>query len=213
MSVSFFSLLFAMLTVVANVAVIALVGLALARRIGRPLALEARVAAYLQDNALLLAWAAALVATGGSLYYSEIAGYTPCEYCWYQRIAMYPLAVLLGIAYFKRDLSIRRYVLTMVAIGGAISAYHYVLQRFPQIASGSCDVTAPCTVTWVWQFHYISIPFMALSAFALIATLLTLVKSRPEGDNDVDLFTATPQDGEAEHATQEKHILTSTTTA
>jgi disulfide bond formation protein DsbB len=177
MPVTTFSLLFAMLTVVANAGVVVLVILGLRARGGRAPHIQARLHSFLEDNGLLIAWLVALVATSGSLYYSEIANYTPCELCWFQRIAMYPLSVVLGIAYFTRDLSVKRYVLPVVAIGGSISIFHYVIQRFPDLISASCDPTAPCTVTWVWQFHYISIPFMALSGFALIATLLVLTRT------------------------------------
>ena len=189
MSVTTFSLFFAMLTVVANAGVVVLVFLGLRTRGGRAPHLRARLQGFLEANGLLIAWLVALVATGGSLYYSEVAGYTPCELCWYQRIAMYPLSVVLGIAYFTRDVWVKRYVIPVVAIGGSISIFHYIIQRFPDLISASCDPAAPCTVTWVWQFHYISIPFMALSGFALIATLLVLTRATGsvEGAPDDDL--------------------------
>jgi disulfide bond formation protein DsbB len=123
---------------------------------------------------LFLALVVALVATLGSLYYSEVANFPPCELCWYQRIAMYPLVVILGIAAVRRDFAVRRYVIPLVAIGAAISVYHYQLERFPSQTSLSCAADVPCTTVWVWRFHYISIAFMALSAFALIAALLLL---------------------------------------
>jgi disulfide bond formation protein DsbB len=143
-----------------------------------------RLRSSVGNGGLQLAWSVALVATLGSLYYSEVANYTPCKLCWFQRIAMYPQSIVLGIAAFRNDHSIRRYALPIVSIGAAISLYHYLLQRFPSLASsGSCDPTAPCTTTWVWQFHFISIPFMALSGFAAIAILLWLLPSgsRQEG--------------------------------
>lgn len=134
--------------------------------------LRVKISASLGDSALTLAWLVALVATLGSLYFSEVSHYIPCKLCWYQRIAMYPLALILGIAALKRDLNVRRYVVSMVAVGAAISIYHYILQRWPNLESAACDATTPCTTTYVWKFHYISIPFMALSGFALIAVLL-----------------------------------------
>ncbi|MGH2735337.1 MAG: disulfide oxidoreductase, partial [Actinomycetota bacterium] len=170
------SLFFGLLTVAANLAVLSLVVLAVsARRSQRAADLLADVRALLSEHGLTFAWAVAAVATLGSLYYSEIAHFVPCKLCWYQRIAMYPLAITLGIAAWRRDLAFRVYALPVVAVGATISIYHYLQQRFPDLASSSCDPTAPCTLTWVWQFHYISIPFMALSAFALIATLLALI--------------------------------------
>lgn len=173
MTIDQMSTFFALLTVVANVTV--LIGLSI--YLGSPYnwaadRLRMRISSSLGDSALTLAWFVALVATLGSLYLSEVADFTPCKLCWYQRIAMYPLALVLGIAALKRDLNVRRYVIPMVAVGGAISIYHYVLQRWPNLESAACEPTTPCTATWVWKFHYISIPFMALSGFALIAVLL-----------------------------------------
>ena len=134
-----------------------------------------------QAYALPLAWLVALTATLGSLYYSEVANFIPCKLCWYQRIAMYPLALILGIAAWKRDHAIRRYVIPLAAIGGAISIYHYTIERFPDLAGSACDPAAPCTFVWVWQFHFISIPFQALTGFALITALMFLMP-RAGGD-------------------------------
>jgi disulfide bond formation protein DsbB len=179
-STAYFSRVFALLTVTANAAVLAALVLALAsRRSGAARDLLGRVRGSLGGSALGLAWVVALVATLGSLYYSEIAHFTPCKLCWYQRIAMYPLVVVLGIAAVKRDAGVARYVVPVAGIGGLISAYHYTLQRFPGLSSGACDAAAPCTVTWVWVLNYISIPFMAGSALALIATLLLLGRPAP----------------------------------
>jgi len=164
---------FALLTLVADLAVVGAIVLVVAARVStRAAVVKEDVRDFLSEYGLVLAWVVAATATLGSLYYSEVAGFVPCKLCWYQRIAMYPLVIVLGVATLRRDLPVRRYVLPVVGIGGAISIYHYLLQRFPDISGASCDPTAPCTVTWVWQFHYISIPFMALSGFALIAVLL-----------------------------------------
>ncbi len=173
MNVDQMSTFFALLTVAANVLVLG----GLAVYLGSPYnasaeRLRVKISSSLGDGALTLAWLVALVATLGSLYYSEVAHYIPCELCWYQRIAMYPQVVVLGVAAIKRDLGVRKYVVPVIAVGALISIYHYTLQRFPGLASESCDPTAPCTATYVWKFHYISIPFMALSGFALIAVIL-----------------------------------------
>ena len=120
-------------------------------------------------SALWLAWGVALVCTLGSLYFSEVAHFVPCKLCWYQRICMYPLVVMLGVAAWRQRIEIARATLPLVAIGAAISTYHYLLERFPSMESAaSCDPSAPCTLVWVWRFHYLSIPAMALSGFALI---------------------------------------------
>ena len=128
-------------------------------------------------SALTLAWIVALVTTLGSLYYSEIAHFTPCKLCWYQRIAMYPLALLLGIAAFRRDRNIRIYVIAQCAVGAAIAAYHSFIQAFPPEGGTSfCTLDAPCTERYVWQFEFVSLLFMALSAFVFIATLMVAAK-------------------------------------
>jgi Disulfide bond formation protein DsbB len=130
-----------------------------------------------------LAWLIAAVAMAGSLYFSEYANFVPCKLCWFQRIGMYPLAVVLLIAALRRDDGIRRYVVPIAAIGGAISAYHYLIEWRPSLGTGSCDIDAPCTVAWFRQFGFISLPLMALCGFAAIVALLTLDKSgnKPRG--------------------------------
>jgi disulfide bond formation protein DsbB len=120
--------------------------------------------------AIPIGLAVAAVATAGSLNYSEHIGYTPCEYCWYQRIAMYPMVVLFGIALLVKDTKVWRYTLPISIIGAGLSIYHFQLQRWPDQGS-SCDAAAPCTFQWVDEFGFMSIPFMALCGFLLIATL------------------------------------------
>ncbi len=128
--------------------------------------------ADVRSNALWLAWLVALTATLGSLYYSEVAGFEPCRLCWYQRIAMYPLVVVLGVAAWRRDAGVRRYGLPLAIIGGAIAAFHYAVQRFPDLDAGVCAVGSPCAAVWVERFGFVTIPYMALSGFTLIAALL-----------------------------------------
>lgn len=175
MSVNTVSTFFAVGTIVLGLGVIAVGLLWLTARVstGAAGALEG-LAGYLRGYGLWIAWLMALTATLGSLYYSEIAGFTPCEYCWYQRIAMYPLAIVLGIAAFRRDHAVRRYVLPLAIVGGLISTYHYTIQHFPDLDAGSCNVFAPCTAAWVWKFDFVSIPLMALVSFAVIITALAL---------------------------------------
>ncbi len=131
-----------------------------------------RVGNALAGYGLWLAWLMALVATLGSLYYSQVAHFVPCEYCWYQRIAMYPLAVIIGIAAFRGDATIRRYVYPLAITGGIISGYHYLIQQMPTLAAGSCSTATPCTAALVWKFEFVSIPLMALVSFTAIITML-----------------------------------------
>jgi hypothetical protein len=135
-------------------------------------------------------WLAALVAvlaTAGSLYFSEVAHFTPCKLCWIQRIAMYPLSLILVIAAIRRDRAVRVYVLPIAVVGAVISTYHYVIERRPSLSSGSCDISAPCTVPWFEVFGFISLAMMALSGFAAIVSLLTLgdAPRRPADLEDV----------------------------
>jgi disulfide bond formation protein DsbB len=121
--------------------------------------------------ALTLAWLMALTATLGSLYYSEIAHFVPCTFCWYQRIAMYPLAVLLGIAAFRRDRDAWWFAVPLAAAGAGLAAYHYLIQQFPGLSGGACSEGVPCSAAYVWRFGFVSIPLMALVSFAVILLL------------------------------------------
>jgi disulfide bond formation protein DsbB len=175
------TLFLASLAVAAEVAVlVALVLAAGSRNAPAIAATSARVRGTVAPDALWLAFLVALVATLGSLYLSEVANFVPCKLCWYQRIAMYPLAPVLGVAAWRRDRSVVPYVAMLAALGGTVSAYHVVLERFPNLESGICDPSNPCTLIWVQRFGYLTIPAMALSAFALIAVLVLAGRSPEE---------------------------------
>ena len=128
--------------------------------------------------ALPVAFVAAAIAMAGSLYLSEVVHFTPCKLCWYQRICMYPLVLLLGIAMFRRDLSTaRRYLVPLAGIGALISAYHYQLERVPQQPILSCGIGEPsCAQPVLNVFGFVSVPFLALAAFLLIVTAVTLAR-------------------------------------
>ncbi len=162
---------FAVAAICCNVAtLLLLVGLPFSRRSSNGVW---ALVAYARRHALKLAAIIATAATLGSLYLSEIANFLPCRYCWIQRIAMYPLALVLLIAWFTRDKGVRRYAVPLEIIGLGFSVWHYLIQRFPTLeGSGSCEVFNPCTLTLTWKFHFISIPYMAGSAFILVAVLL-----------------------------------------
>ncbi len=129
---------------------------------------------------LTLATVVAAIATAGSLYFSEVAHFIPCQLCWYQRIAMYPQVLLLGMAALRRDIGIRPYAMAMSLIGAAISFYHVIIQRFPSLSTGACSADAPCTQINLEVFGFVTIPFLALSAFLLIFALLLV--ARPVDD-------------------------------
>ncbi|MFZ4632291.1 MAG: disulfide bond formation protein B [Patescibacteria group bacterium] len=124
-----------------------------------------------KNNAVPLAFFIALVSTGGSLFYSEIAKFPPCDLCWFQRIFMYPLIILLSLAWFKKDNRISFYSLPLVIIGFLFSLYHNYIY-YTATESGFCSIINPCTQKYIVGFEYISIPLMALIAFVAIALLL-----------------------------------------
>jgi disulfide bond formation protein DsbB len=135
-----------------------------------------RIPAWARDGALPLATAIALVTTLGSLYYSDVAGYPPCDLCWYQRIAIYPQVVILAVAAIRRDVHAWATVVPLAVIGSALSLWHVVLERNPQLA-GPCDPSNPCAIKWVEEFGFLTIPTMALVAQVALITLTLLVRA------------------------------------
>lgn len=149
---------------------------ALALSVAAPGAYNLR--AFIEERGSWLAFLVAAGAVSASLYYSESVGFIPCEFCWYQRIAMYPLAVILLIAGITRDERAVRYVLPIAVIGIGLSIYHYQLQLFPDQAS-SCSSGVPCHARYVEEFGFVSIPLMALCGFlAVIALQVAMWRAR-----------------------------------
>lgn len=132
----------------------------------------------LQPAAPKIAAIVAVAAAAGSLWFSESAGFVPCELCWYQRIAMYPLAVVLPMAGLRRESTIRPYALVLAGVGAAISAYHVFVQQFPE-QSSFCEASNPCSAAWVEALGWMTIPQMAGLSFALIIALLVLSPLSP----------------------------------
>lgn len=118
------------------------------------------------------AWGIALIATLGSLYFSEGLGLEPCKLCWFQRIAMYPLVVVLGVALLRRDASVWKTALPLAVIGATVSAYHVAVQFLPEIEVTQCSASAPCSLRYFQTFGFVTIPVMAGSAFLLIAAAM-----------------------------------------
>jgi len=175
MSVDTVELFYGILALVAFAAVIGLVGLRLLAFAsdGAASAFE-RVAEAIAPNAIGIAWVVAVLATAGSLYFSEIAGFEPCRLCWYQRIAMYPLVVVLTVAAYRRERAGAVYAGALAAIGAVIAAYHVALEWIPALDTGACDPDNPCTLIWFRVFGFISLPTLALAAFLLILTVLSI---------------------------------------
>ncbi|MUK90095.1 disulfide bond formation protein B [Ornithinibacillus sp. L9] len=126
----------------------------------------------INENILLAIWAVSFLATAGSLFYSEVMGYIPCELCWYQRILMYPLIVIYGVAAWKKDINLALPGLILSGIGMFVSTYHYFVQKLPalQEAGGACGLV-PCNFQYVNYFGFITIPFLAGTAFIIIFVL------------------------------------------
>ncbi|MGE7868009.1 disulfide bond formation protein B [Bacillus paramycoides] len=109
-----------------------------------------------------------LVATLGSLYFSEVLGLTPCKLCWYQRVLMYPLPLMILIAVIKKDINIKYYLRTFSLFGVAIAIYHCVVQQFA-IKTAFCSfTTSDCSTIQAKYMGFITIPIMSLCAFLLI---------------------------------------------
>ena len=160
----------ALLTVVTWIGTVVVVA---ARALRGRVALARSVHEAVSETSLWLAWIVPTGAMVGSLYMSEVANYVPCTLCWYQRIPMYSLAVILLVAAIRRDLSVRWYALPLAVIGFVISVYHYFVEWFPQIETNVCSLTLPCSNVWFREFGFISLPLMAASAFTFVVAVLT----------------------------------------
>ncbi|MCP1145893.1 disulfide oxidoreductase [Lysinibacillus endophyticus] len=135
------------------------------------------------ENSLLFIWLTSFVATLGSLYFSEVRGYEPCELCWYQRILMYPIFLMTTVAYIQKNARIAVTTAVFSCIGGLISLYHYGIQKldFLSESAPACG-RVPCTGQYINYFGFITIPFLALVAFILIAiTSFYMIKTLKEG--------------------------------
>jgi disulfide bond formation protein DsbB len=178
MSVEVVSTFLALLALGAGFGVLATLTLWVLDRIGLvPGAMEG-FTELVRPAALWLAFLVAAVAMAGSLYFSIGAGFVPCDLCWYQRIAMYPLAPILAVAALRRDPRVAWYAVPVALIGAALSIYHIGVERLPGMPSAWCSLQSPCNVIWVERFGFVTIPTMALLGFLAIVTLL-LVYARP----------------------------------
>ena len=130
---------------------------------------------------LWLAFVVAAIATGGSLFFSEIAHFVPCELCWYQRICMYPLSITTLLAALFDDPRAARYLLPLPVVGAGISVYHLLVENRVVGESLTCRISAPggCTVKWTNEFGYVTIPTLALTGFALCFAFLLLASLPP----------------------------------
>jgi disulfide bond formation protein DsbB len=130
-------------------------------------------------NSLVLSagWCIALFSMVGSLFFSEVMGLQPCILCWYQRIAMYPLVLILGIGIVLQDSSVPLYALPFAVIGLIISAYHNLLYYgvIPE-AITPCTEGVPCNAVQLELFGFLTIPLMGLFSFTLLTVTLLLFR-------------------------------------
>ena len=129
------------------------------------------------NKPLLFAWVTAIIAMGSSLFFSEKMGFVPCVLCWYQRILMYPLVLFLGIAFYRNDRSIYKYILPVSILGMLLSGTHYALQKIPSMQEFSvCTSGVPCSGQYINVLGFITIPFLALLAFTIITVLMLILR-------------------------------------
>lgn len=159
-------------TLLIQTSIIASLGLYIAQKFGYGAEIWERVERYYSGYWKELSLGLALLATSGSLYFSNVLGYAPCHLCWFQRIFMYPLILLFGVSIYLRE-TVSEYAIPLATVGGGIAGYHYIIQRFDQFSSAGCSVTAvSCESTQIpFYYGYISIPIMAFTGFALILLL------------------------------------------
>ena len=164
---------FSILTVIAQITVsIIIISLFFSKRTGS-------ILQFFGKHALLFSYIVALVATLGSLFYSEIAKYEPCKLCLYQRILMYPQVLILGMAFLKKDKKIANYSIMLSVVGAGIAFYHYMLQRGvvqELVPCATVGYSVSCAEKFVMIYGYITIPLMSLSAFLLILFLFIAQK-------------------------------------
>lgn len=131
-------------------------------------------------HARILAFIVALTAMLGSLFYSEVAKFTPCILCWYQRILMYPQTILIGMGILKKDKDVADYAIGFSVVGGLIALYHYWIQVGGSeiIPCSAVGYSVSCSNRFSLEYGYISIPMMSLTAFTAIILLMVTSKRK-----------------------------------
>ena len=124
------------------------------------------------------AFVVAAIATGGSLFYSQVAHFVPCEFCWFQRVLMYPLSILTLLIAARGDNRAARYLIPLPVVGAGTSIYHMLIERDVIHEPKACSINVPggCGINWIsnHSFGYLTIPELALTAFLLIIGFLVL---------------------------------------
>ena len=124
---------------------------------------------FVAHNIIYAAWIQACVATFGSLYFSEVMKLPPCTLCWYQRILMYPLVLVIAVGLLRRDRGVSLYVIPISLLGFIVGVYHNLLYyRIIPEEIQPCTVGIPCTTVQIEWLGFITIPIMSLTAFSII---------------------------------------------
>lgn len=130
-------------------------------------------------NLILACWIIAVVATLGSLFFSEVMGLKPCVLCWYQRIFMYPLVVILLVGMYPVDKRVVRYALPLAVLGWLFAIYHYLLYSgyIPE-SLAPCDQDNSCKDINLEMFGFITIPMLSILSYTAIIVLLMMFRNR-----------------------------------
>ena len=138
---------------------------------------------FFKTYGVLLAWFVSIIATLGSLFFSEIMHYEPCKLCWLQRICMYPLTVILGYAALKEDRKIALPGVLLALAGFILAGYHYAGQKITTIGRVlPCESGVPCSVDYINWLGFITIPLLSLTAFVIILILLFVSRDHKNQD-------------------------------
>nr|WP_231607279.1 disulfide oxidoreductase [Fictibacillus sp. 18YEL24] len=128
---------------------------------------------------MLIAWITSIVSLVGSLFFSEVMKFVPCDFCWYQRILMYPLVIVLGVAFYQQDHKVTRYVLPLSFLGIIVSGYHYALQKIPALkAFEVCTSGVPCSGQYINWLGFITIPLLAFVGFMIITICMLWMRKQ-----------------------------------
>lgn len=141
--------------------------------------IETTLAPSYRWAALFLAWLVATVATLGALFLGEIMGHVPCVLCWYQRIAMFPLVLILAAGLFPFDARVVRYALPLAVTGWLLASYHWAVASglVPESAT-PCSQGVPCSVEPIVWFGFLTLPMLSVLAFSVIIALLLAIAYR-----------------------------------
>lgn len=180
MSTQLITLIKEILPVITIIAQLIIVAILLSRFVFTEHPLAKRLVDFVSRYGITLAFVVVMTAMSGSLFYSEILGYAPCKLCWYQRIFMYSQVPLFAAALLWKDESIRRYGILLSTLGGIIALNHYLLQwiGISILPCSAVGYSVSCTKEFVMEYGYVTIPVMALTAFATVITFLWIKNAK-----------------------------------